>query len=134
MAPSKAAESSTGLPDGYRAIPVHAIGAEVPLRVCVLVRQTPDPVAGHFVLLRDLHDALVYVGDKRLAKALIPWLHKTDPVSRMGSDRSPAMVRQCDYALWTAHLLSIGVTLPANRIDNYSPAILAAHLAQRVLH
>jgi hypothetical protein len=28
----------------------------------VLVRQTPDPVAGHFVLLRDLHDALVYLG------------------------------------------------------------------------
>ncbi|MFN0104872.1 MAG: hypothetical protein ACKV2U_22660 [Bryobacteraceae bacterium] len=73
-----------------------------------------------------LHDALIYVGDRRLATALIPWLHKTDPVSRMGSDRSPAMVRQCDYALWTAHLLSIGVTLPANRIDNYSPATLAA--------
>ncbi|MFN0104876.1 MAG: hypothetical protein ACKV2U_22680 [Bryobacteraceae bacterium] len=35
------------------------------------------------------------------------------------------MVRQCDYALWTAHLLSIGVTLSANRIDNYSPATLA---------
>ncbi|MFN0102053.1 MAG: hypothetical protein ACKV2U_08180 [Bryobacteraceae bacterium] len=73
-----------------------------------------------------LHDALVYVGDKRLAKALVSWLHKTDPISRMGSDRSPAMVRQCDYALWTAHLLAIGVTMPVNRIDNYAPGILAA--------
>jgi hypothetical protein len=73
-----------------------------------------------------MHDALVYVGDKRLAKALIPWLIKTDPVTRMGSDRSPAMVRQCDYAVWTAHRLGVGVTLPANHIDNFSPATLAS--------
>ena len=73
-----------------------------------------------------LHDGLIYVGDKRLAKALIPWLNKTDPVVRLGSDRSPAMARQCDYAVWTAHRLGIAVTLPANHIDNYTPAILAA--------
>jgi hypothetical protein len=73
-----------------------------------------------------LHDALVYVGDARLAKALISWLHKTDPISRLGSDRSPAMVRQCDYGLWTAHLLATGVTLPANRIDNYPASALSA--------
>lgn len=73
-----------------------------------------------------MHDALVYVGDVRLAKALIPWLHATDPVSRLGSDRSPLMVRQCDYALWTAHLLSAGVTLPAPHIDVYGPAALSA--------
>src|SRR5438552_3361814 len=49
------------LPAGYLAIPIHETG-EAPLRLSVLVRQTPDPVAGHFVLLRDLHDALVYLG------------------------------------------------------------------------
>lgn len=49
------------LPAGYLAIPIHETG-EAPLRLCVLARQTPDPVAGHFVLLRDLHDALVYLG------------------------------------------------------------------------
>src|SRR5437867_5221562 len=48
-------------PSGYLAIPVHEPG-EGPLRLCVLVRQLPDAVAGHFVLLRDLHDALVYLG------------------------------------------------------------------------
>lgn len=73
-----------------------------------------------------LHDALIYVGDKRLAKALIPWLHKTDPVTRMGSDRSPAMIRQCDYALWTAYRLAAGVSIPANHIDNFAPMVLAA--------
>jgi hypothetical protein len=73
-----------------------------------------------------LQEALVYVGDPRLAKALISWLHKTDPVSRMGSDRSPAMVRQCDFALWTAHLMATGVAVPANHIDNYAAGTLAA--------
>ncbi len=72
------------------------------------------------------HDALVYVGDKRLAKALISWLPNTDPISRLGSDRSPAMVRQCDYALWTARLLATGVSLPVNYIDNYPPQAVTA--------
>ena len=64
--------------------------------------------------------------EKRLAKALIPWLHKTDPVTRLGSDRSPAMARQCDFALWIAHQISAGVTLPVNYLDNYSAASFAA--------
>src|SRR5436190_16430441 len=49
------------VPTGYCAIPIHETG-EAPLRLAVLVRQTPDPVGGHFVLLRDLHDALIYLG------------------------------------------------------------------------
>jgi hypothetical protein len=32
------------------------------VRLCVLARQTPDPTAGHLVLLRDLPDAMVYLG------------------------------------------------------------------------
>ncbi len=57
-----AAAAATRIPDGYRAIPVSAAEQGAPLRLCVLVRQTPDPVAGHFVLLRDLPDAMVYLG------------------------------------------------------------------------
>src|SRR5882672_3313324 len=49
-------------PEGYRAIPVNECDQGAPLRLCVLVRQTPDPVAGHFVMLRDLHDSVVYLG------------------------------------------------------------------------
>jgi hypothetical protein len=49
------------IPDGYVAVPVHRTD-ESPLRLCVLARQTPDPTAGHFVILRDLHDARVFVG------------------------------------------------------------------------
>src|SRR5437899_683449 len=61
MASAKPSVPPSRIPEGYRAIPIHRTD-EAPLRVCVLVRQTPDPVAGHFILLRDLHDALVYLG------------------------------------------------------------------------
>ncbi|MBI5388173.1 MAG: hypothetical protein HZA90_26205 [Verrucomicrobia bacterium] len=50
------------LPDGFLALPIHAVSTDTPLRVCVLARRAPDPVAGHFVLLRDLPDAMVYLG------------------------------------------------------------------------
>lgn len=74
----------------------------------------------------DLYDTLEYVNDKRLAKALIPWLHKLDPVKRLGSDRSPAMIRQADYAVWIANRLNAGVALPVNYIDNYPPGVFSA--------
>ncbi len=62
MEKSKAAPKTSGVPEGYLAVPVTEADAGASLRVCVLVRQTPDPAAGHFVVLRDLHDALVYLG------------------------------------------------------------------------
>ncbi len=49
-------------PEGFVAIPVHPVDAGSPLRLCVLVRQTPDPVSGGFVLLRELPDGKVYLG------------------------------------------------------------------------
>src|SRR5258706_7220705 len=61
MAVLKPTTPSTGIPEGYRALPLHK-SQGVPTRLCVLVRQTPDPVTGSFVVLRDLHDALVYLG------------------------------------------------------------------------
>ena len=56
------AAENNGVPEGYVAIPVSQAQAASPLRICVLVRQTPDPAAGHFVLLRDLPDARVFLG------------------------------------------------------------------------
>ena len=58
----KPTRAVTGIPEGYLAIPVSAADQGAPLRLCVLVRETPDPAAGHLVLLRDLHDAAVYLG------------------------------------------------------------------------
>ena len=58
---ANASDSPTGIPQGYTAVPIQD-AVDAPLRLCVLARQTPDPVAGIFVLLRDLHDSLVYLG------------------------------------------------------------------------
>jgi len=62
MGDSKTATKNLGVPDGYLAVPVSQADASAPLRLCVLVRRTPDPAAGSFVLLRDLHDGRVYLG------------------------------------------------------------------------
>ncbi len=43
-------------------IPVSEDQAAASLRIGVLVRQEPDPVAGHFVVLRDTVDAQVFLG------------------------------------------------------------------------
>lgn len=62
MSTTKAGAETTGIPEGYSAIPVHESNAKATVRLCVLARQTPDPAAGHLVLLRDLPDARVYLG------------------------------------------------------------------------
>ena len=56
--------SSTGdrFPPGFQAVPVQVADENTPLRLCVLVRTTPDPAAGYFFQLRDLLDAQVYLG------------------------------------------------------------------------
>jgi hypothetical protein len=61
MVSAKSAAASSRIPDGYVAVPVHRV-EDSPLRLCVLARQTPDPVAGQFVILRELHDARVFAG------------------------------------------------------------------------
>src|SRR3954469_5081226 len=54
--------NQTGIPDGYSAIPIQEADLSATFRLCVLARQTPDPAAGHLVLLRDVADAMVYLG------------------------------------------------------------------------
>jgi hypothetical protein len=68
----------------------------------------------------DLEDTLLYVNDPRLARALVPWLHKTGDVTRFSSDRSPLMLRQCDFAIWIARQLGTGVQLHSAHIEIYS--------------
>ncbi len=56
-----AENNALGVPEGYVAIPLHN-GNGVPLRICILVRRAPDPVAGRLTILRDSFDALIYLG------------------------------------------------------------------------
>jgi hypothetical protein len=61
--PAPANNDSDGrLPPEVRAVPVHPTDETHPLRLCVLVRATPDPVVGSFFELRHLPDARVYLG------------------------------------------------------------------------
>jgi hypothetical protein len=62
MSTGKLAAKTTGAPDGFAAIPVGEHDEKSALRLCVFVRETPDPTSGHLMVLRDLHDARVYLG------------------------------------------------------------------------
>ena len=55
-------QPSSQLQKGYRAIPISEIDKNSALRLCVIVREAPDPVAGAFVLIRDTLEASVYLG------------------------------------------------------------------------
>ncbi|MBN2505614.1 MAG: hypothetical protein JXQ71_02860 [Verrucomicrobia bacterium] len=50
------------LPPEFRAVPIHPADEHIPLRLCVLMRAAPDPVAGRFLQLRSLPGARVYLG------------------------------------------------------------------------
>lgn len=73
----------------------------------------------------DLGDALDYVGDPKLARALLPWLDQTDDVVRLSPDNSPSpkMARMCDMAVLYARRLGIAVPGPLE-LDNYPPQVL----------
>jgi len=62
MPPDDGNRAPADLPEGYIAISVSADQETAPLRVCVVVRREPDPVAGHLVVLRDMIDCQVLLG------------------------------------------------------------------------
>ena len=71
----------TTLPDAFRAVPIHL--ADAPLRLCVVVRTQADPVAGHFIRLRDSADTAVYLGcildaDRRVLDWVELWVQQPD--------------------------------------------------------
>ncbi len=47
---------------GYRAVPISEADSNSTFRLCAVIREAPDPVAGVFVLLQDTVDASLYVG------------------------------------------------------------------------
>jgi hypothetical protein len=121
MVPAKSAAASSRLPDGYLAVPVHRV-EESPLRLCVLVRQTPDPAAGQFVVLRELHDARVYAGcvtdaGGRLREWIELWVQNVD-----GLDASLPAYRETfsNHALderWKGCAESLAELAPENFIE-----------------
>ena len=55
-------ETPSQLQKGYHAVPISETDRNGALRLCAVVREAPDPVAGVFVLLRDTLEASVYLG------------------------------------------------------------------------
>jgi hypothetical protein len=62
MPTTSQAGNQQGIPEGYCAIPIHESELGATIRLCVLAKKAADPAAGHLVLLRDLPDAMVYLG------------------------------------------------------------------------
>jgi hypothetical protein len=75
---------------------------------------------------KDVYDDLLYVGDVRFAKGMLPWLDQHDPVTRIGSDAEGRSARLCDLAVWTALRLGIKLPVQADQLDIYDDATLAA--------
>ena len=49
------------LPEEYASVPIHGV-SDSPLSICAVVTRKPDPVAGHFVVLRSALDARILLG------------------------------------------------------------------------
>jgi HEAT repeat protein len=80
----------------------------------------------------ELGEALQYVGDRSLPRALLPWLSQTDPVLRLGGDneRVPRMARMCDVAVIFARQLGVAIPGPPE-LAVYDRGVLEA--AERLL-
>lgn len=61
-APGTGSGEHQGVPQGYTVVPVNCEQVGASLKIGVLVRQEPDPVAGRLVVLRDIVDAQVFLG------------------------------------------------------------------------
>ncbi|HUO10727.1 MAG TPA: hypothetical protein VM008_20670 [Phycisphaerae bacterium] len=84
----------SALPKGFGAINLLPDFKASPLRLNILAREQPDPVAGHFVTLRTLLDAIVYLGaitdaGGRLHGYVEIWVQNLD-----GLDMAPAAARE----------------------------------------
>src|SRR5690348_5979957 len=82
------------LPAGYLPINLLPDSKSAPLPLNIIARKDPDPVGGHFVILRTLLDAVVYLGcitdsANRLHGYVEIWIQTLD-----GLAGSPAAARE----------------------------------------
>lgn len=68
---------------------------------------------------KEIYDDMLYVGDVRFAKGLLPWLDQHEPVTRIGSDTDGKSARMCDLAVWTALQLGVKLPISAAKLDTY---------------
>jgi hypothetical protein len=79
-------------------------------------------------------DQLLYLGDLKFARGLLPWLSDTRNVTRLGGDRQQRMARMSDIAVWTAHQLGVRFRISPEYLTNYPDSVtLAARSAIEAL-
>ena len=114
--------NQTGIPEGYSAIPIQESELGASVRLCVMVRQTPDPVAGHLVLLRDLPDAMVYLGclidaGGRLREWAELWVQNVDGLESSLPERRESFSNHSLDQRWASTAKSFSKLNPAGFIQ-----------------
>lgn len=96
-----------GLPQGYRGVPLSASMASDALRLCVVFKTDPDPVAGHWIVLRENMDSRVYLGcilDRRdrVLQWTEVWVQQVGGLSRIATARGEALTNRVLDERWVA--------------------------------
>ena len=97
--------SRTSVPTGYSAVALCEDHVSHPLKVCILVRDEPDPVAGSLVILRENPDSRVLLGcftdaDGRVLRWVEVWIQNVSGAAALLSFQvSPPTNRTLD-ARW----------------------------------
>lgn len=81
------------------------------MRICALVKQQPDPVTGHLVLLRDLLDAKVYLGcvvdaEGRLQQWVEVWVQTVDALGLLAATGRQSPTNPAMDERWVRHIES----------------------------
>jgi len=123
------------LPDGYLAIDAFPAAEKPVSRVCLVVRQEPDPADGPLVLLRTLADARVYLGclvdaRDRVHQWLELWFQEVDRVQAGLSPSVGALSNASLDGRWTRYVEALEQVHPGTLVRtgaetaNPSPLVL----------
>ncbi len=108
MSTVTAADTPGKLAAGYHAVPISVDASSSPVQLCVIVRSEPDPVAGHFVVLRDTIDARVYLGGISDAQGRVHewvelWVQDLDGLSNAVPAYVENLTNEVLDRRWAAH-------------------------------
>jgi len=115
------------LPDGYFAVPVSVEQAAAPLRICVVVKQDAEPVAGHLVVLRDLIDSHVLLGciidaGDRAHQWIELWIQDLDALANTVTICREALSNAVLDDRWQRHVRALEELEPAGIVKTGSEA------------
>jgi hypothetical protein len=122
MQSTHSASHAIQLPPGFRAIPIHPADEQIPLRLCVLLRSEPDPLAGRFFLLRDLVGARVHLGcicdaAGRVQEWIEIWTQTVEGIETTLAAHREAFSNSSLDQRWTAQTLACKAWAPENFIE-----------------